>query len=84
VSEKVLAATQISSRKVELREYPMPEISADDALLKIEIAGICGSDIGGYEHFEGAPRIRVMRMLVFSPKLATARRNVGASQKATA
>jgi threonine dehydrogenase-like Zn-dependent dehydrogenase len=69
MSEKVLAATQIGSRKVELREYPMPEISADDALLKIEIAGICGSDIGGYEHFEGAPRIRGHENVGFVAKI---------------
>jgi len=58
MSERVWAATQIGVGQIELREYPLPEISADDALLKIEIAGICGSDIGGYQEFAGEPRIR--------------------------
>src|SRR5919109_3287806 len=71
MSEKVLAATQIGSRKVELREYPMPEISADDALLKMEIAGICGSDIGGYEQFEGAPRIKGHENVGFIAKIGS-------------
>ena len=58
MGERVLAATQIASRQIEVREYPLPEISSDDALLKVEIAGICGSDIGGYQHFSGEPRIK--------------------------
>jgi|RhiMetdeSRZDD1v2_1073273.scaffolds.fasta_scaffold376083_2 threonine dehydrogenase-like Zn-dependent dehydrogenase len=69
MSEKILAATQIDARKIELREYPMPEISTDDALLKMEIAGICGSDIGGYEQFEGAPRIRGHENVGFIAKI---------------
>jgi threonine dehydrogenase-like Zn-dependent dehydrogenase len=58
MSEKVLAATQVGPRQIEVREYAFPEITANDALLKVEIAGICGSDIGGYEQFNGEPRIK--------------------------
>src|SRR6266540_1073225 len=57
MAEKVLAATQIGSKKIEVRQYLTPEISADDALLKMEIAGICGSDIGGYAQYPGEPQI---------------------------
>ena len=57
MAEKVLAATQIGSKKIEVRQYLMPEISADDALLKMEIAGICGSDIGSYAQYPGEPRV---------------------------
>ena len=69
MSERVLAATQVGARKIELRDYPMPEISADDALLKVEVAGICGSDIGGYQEFEGAPRIRGHENVGFLAKI---------------
>ena len=69
MGETVLAATQIGPRKIELREYPVPQIGADDALLKVEIAGICGSDIGGYEQFEGAPRIRGHENVGFIAKI---------------
>jgi threonine dehydrogenase-like Zn-dependent dehydrogenase len=40
----ILAATTIGVRKTELRQYPWPEIPADAGLLKIEAAGVCGSD----------------------------------------
>ena len=40
MGKTVLAATQIGPRQMEVREYPFPEISAEDALLKMEIAGI--------------------------------------------
>lgn len=77
----VLAATQIGSREIELREYPMPEVTLDDALLKIEIAGICGSDIGGWQDFEGAPRIRGHENVGFIEKIgANAQRRWGVKE----
>src|SRR5208282_4528553 len=45
-----MAIVQTGPRKLETREFPLPEISADDALLKLEVCGICGSD---YEQYEG-------------------------------
>ncbi|MBN2034802.1 MAG: alcohol dehydrogenase catalytic domain-containing protein [Deltaproteobacteria bacterium] len=32
--------------KMEMREYPLPEIHEDDGLLKVELVGVCGSDPG--------------------------------------
>jgi threonine dehydrogenase-like Zn-dependent dehydrogenase len=48
-----LAMVQMAPRKLEARSLPLPEISDDDALLRIEACGICGSD---YEQFEGVLR----------------------------
>lgn len=43
-------------RRLEPRELPVPEIGHDDALLRVEACGICGSD---YEQFEGVLRTPV-------------------------
>jgi threonine dehydrogenase-like Zn-dependent dehydrogenase len=48
MAEQVRAATLLDGGKFEIREYAMPEIGADDALLKVEAAGVCGSDWGSY------------------------------------
>jgi len=41
---------QTAPRKLELRSLPVPEIGDDDALLRVEACGICGSDC---EQFAG-------------------------------
>ncbi|MCH8850389.1 MAG: alcohol dehydrogenase catalytic domain-containing protein [Chloroflexi bacterium] len=41
---------QTGVRKLELRELPLPEITAENALLKVDACGICGSD---YEQYGG-------------------------------
>jgi threonine dehydrogenase-like Zn-dependent dehydrogenase len=48
VAEQVLAAVRSAPGTTELREFPMPEIADDAALLKIEVAGICGTDVKMY------------------------------------
>ncbi len=48
MTEQVLAAVRTGAHKTELREYPMPEIPEDGALLKMEAAGICGTDVKLY------------------------------------
>jgi threonine dehydrogenase-like Zn-dependent dehydrogenase len=48
-----LAMVQTEPRKLEARELPIPEIGDDDALLRLEACGICGSD---YEQYEGVLR----------------------------
>jgi 2-desacetyl-2-hydroxyethyl bacteriochlorophyllide A dehydrogenase len=45
------AIVQTAPRAFETRELPLPDIGADDALLRVEACGICGSD---YEQYEGA------------------------------
>src|SRR5262245_62135426 len=46
--EKVVAAVRAGPSKTEIREFPMPDIPSDSALLKIEVAGICGTDVKMY------------------------------------
>src|SRR5205807_3609532 len=48
--DKVLAAVRTGPSKTEIREFPMPEIPADSALMKMEVAGICGTDVKLYKH----------------------------------
>lgn len=48
MSEKVLAAVRTGVQRTEFREYDMPDIPDDAALLKVEVAGICGTDVKFY------------------------------------
>jgi threonine dehydrogenase-like Zn-dependent dehydrogenase len=47
-AEKVLAAVRTGAGITSLREFPMPEIADDAALMKVEVAGICGTDVKMY------------------------------------
>jgi threonine dehydrogenase-like Zn-dependent dehydrogenase len=49
VAEQVLAAVRVGPSKTEIREFPMVEVPADGALLKMEVAGICGTDVKMYK-----------------------------------
>ena len=51
MASTVRAAVLRKPKTIELAEFPRPSIGADDALLRIEACGICGSD---YEQYEGA------------------------------
>jgi threonine dehydrogenase-like Zn-dependent dehydrogenase len=48
MGERVLAAVRTAPRTTELREFPMPDLPVDGALLKMEVAGICGTDVKMY------------------------------------
>jgi threonine dehydrogenase-like Zn-dependent dehydrogenase len=47
------AMVQTGPRKLEPMDIPLPEISDDDGLVRIDACGICGSD---YEQYEGVLR----------------------------
>src|SRR3954447_26207712 len=48
MAEQVLAAVRTGPGTTEMREFPMPDVADDEALLKVEIAGICGTDVKLY------------------------------------
>jgi threonine dehydrogenase-like Zn-dependent dehydrogenase len=48
MAERVLAAVRTGPGRTELREFPMPHLPEDGALLKVEVAGICGTDVKMY------------------------------------
>ena len=50
MAEQVLAAVRTGPSKTEIREYPMPDIPEDAALMKMEVGGICGTDVKLYKH----------------------------------
>jgi threonine dehydrogenase-like Zn-dependent dehydrogenase len=54
--ERVLAATTLGAFQTEVREYAFPEIPPDAGVLKIEAAGVCGSDWQAYQA-DRPPRI---------------------------
>jgi threonine dehydrogenase-like Zn-dependent dehydrogenase len=49
VAERVLAAVRVGPSKTEIRDYPMPDVPDDAALMKMEVAGICGTDVKLYK-----------------------------------
>ena len=48
MAQKVTAAVRTGAHQTEFRDYPMPEVPEDAALLKMEVAGICGTDVKFY------------------------------------
>jgi threonine dehydrogenase-like Zn-dependent dehydrogenase len=48
LAESTLAAVKIAPGQTEIREFPLPDVGEEEALLKVEVAGICGSDVKMY------------------------------------
>jgi len=46
--EKVLAALKVGPSTTELRELDLPPVPDDAALMKVEVAGVCGTDVTQY------------------------------------
>src|SRR5665647_3641028 len=47
--EQVLAAVRTGPSRTEIKEFPMPDIPADAALMRVEVGGICGTDVKLYK-----------------------------------
>src|SRR3970040_1589460 len=52
MTDKCRAIVQEGPRRLSGQEFPLPETGPEDALLRVEACGICGSD---YEPYAGAP-----------------------------
>jgi threonine dehydrogenase-like Zn-dependent dehydrogenase len=50
MAQQVLAAVRVGPSKMEIREFPMPDVPEDAALMKMEVAGICGTDVKLYKN----------------------------------
>jgi threonine dehydrogenase-like Zn-dependent dehydrogenase len=48
MADDVLAAVRTGPGRTELRSFALPEVPRDGALLKVEVAGICGTDVKMY------------------------------------
>lgn len=53
MAKKMKVAVMTGNNKVELTERPVPVPTDDEALIKLEYVGVCGSDLHVYEHFWG-------------------------------
>ena len=57
MTDKVLAATLIAPKRIEVREYDMPAPGPDAGLLRIERCGVCGSDVSGWQSMRRGVRV---------------------------
>jgi len=48
MSEKIVAAVKVGPSTTELRELELPPVPDDAALMKVEVAGVCGTDVTQY------------------------------------
>jgi threonine dehydrogenase-like Zn-dependent dehydrogenase len=46
---KARAVVQVGDHRFEMQSFDLPKIGAEDALMKIEACGICGSDVDQYD-----------------------------------
>jgi threonine dehydrogenase-like Zn-dependent dehydrogenase len=58
VAEKLLASVKVGASKTELRELDLPPLPPDAALMRVEVAGVCGTDVSQYRlPLRGGPLI---------------------------
>ncbi|WP_338450673.1 alcohol dehydrogenase catalytic domain-containing protein [Niallia oryzisoli] len=56
MSRAALAAVATETKNTEIRKVSLPEVESDTGILKIEIVGVCGTDVAYYENLK-APMI---------------------------
>ena len=57
MAETVLASTMIAPKTFEVRVYPMPDLPPDAGLLRVEVTGVCGSDVHQQTRMRGTAHI---------------------------
>src|SRR6266542_3562942 len=57
MADRVAAAVAVGVKTTELREFDLPDVAEDAGLLKVEAAGVCGSDVGQYAAHRSGPCI---------------------------
>ena len=55
MDKRSLAAVITDKRRIEMRDFAVPTPRADDAVLKVEACGICGSDYHYYKELDHWP-----------------------------
>lgn len=58
---KEISVVLEAPRKISIQEFDIPKISPRDGLLKVEMVGICGSDVG---YYKGAHKPRVLPLIM--------------------
>ena len=48
MAKKSLAAVATETKQTEIQEFPLPDIGTDGGILKVEIVGVCGTDVSYY------------------------------------
>src|SRR5919106_6856075 len=72
MAQKLLAALKTAPSTTELREFDLPDLPADAALLKMEVAGVCGTDVSQYKlPLRGAPLIMGHENVGYLAKVGT-------------
>ncbi|MCL6563895.1 MAG: zinc-binding dehydrogenase [Firmicutes bacterium] len=52
MTKTISAAVALAPWETEIRELPTPPIPEDGGLLKVEVVGVCGTDVSWYEHLQ--------------------------------
>lgn len=50
MTQKVKAAVRVGADRTEIQEFDLPEVPEDGALMEVEVAGICGTDVKLYSN----------------------------------
>ena len=53
MADQAVAAVKTGASKIEMREFPLPDIGPDSALLRIDAAGMCGAYEGYHRELRG-------------------------------
>lgn len=70
------AAVLVEPKKFEIRTVPIPEIEADDVLIRVERCGICGTDLHMFNGHYAADQLPIIPGHEFSGRIAAVGSNI--------